>query len=66
MHITFDEELKPEKFIEHTGSLYRWSVNHGCRFFVLAHDQTAAAEKAIYKSYMRVLERHFYKLELTQ
>jgi hypothetical protein len=62
--IVFGELLKSRKFLRSSRSLFRWSVENDCRFFVRAFDLTLANEKAIYKSELRVLEQIFYKYEV--
>lgn len=47
-----------------TEPLFRWSVDHQCRFVVRAFDSTGPTEKAIFKRHMRVLEQRFYKFEV--
>jgi hypothetical protein len=59
----FGEELTPGYFLAMTQPLYRWSVDHQCRFVVRAFDTTGPSEKTIYKRHMQVLEQRFYKYE---
>ena len=53
--------ISDRSFLDGTRVLYRWSVERECRFYVNIYDATAAAEKAIYKERLDVVERHFYK-----
>ena len=62
-HFSLGDELTPNRFLTMTEALFRWSVDHDCRFVVRAFDSTGSAEKAIYKRHMRVLEQRFYKYE---
>lgn len=61
--LRFDTELLPDRFLAMTESLFRWSVDHECRFVVRTFDTTGPTEKASYKRHMRVLEQRFYKYE---
>ncbi|MCE2557570.1 MAG: hypothetical protein J4F98_02850, partial [Acidobacteria bacterium] len=49
------------QFLRQTRSVYEWSVERSCRFFVRAFDLTATDQKDIYKRRMRALESRFYK-----
>ena len=62
--ISFDQELNREAFRTQTSPIAQWSIKHQCRFFVLAHDLTRPEEKQVYKTMLRTLEEHFYKLEI--
>ncbi len=53
--------LPPEEFLRLTAPLYRWSVDHGCRFFVRVYDATGADQKVRFKSLLATVEAHFYK-----
>jgi len=53
--------LTESQFLRQTRSVYEWSVERGCRFFVRAFDLVAADRKDLYKRRMRVLESRFYK-----
>lgn len=53
--------LSPGRFLAQTRSVYRWSVDNDCRFFVRAFDMTGPNEKELYKVRMETLEGHFYK-----
>ena len=59
-----EQRLDAETFLARFAPLYAWSVEHECRFFVRAFDETGPTEKAIYKRQMRVLEARFYKYEV--
>ena len=53
--------LTETQFLRQTRSVYEWSVERKCRFFVRAFDLVAADRKDLYKRRMRVLESRFYK-----
>jgi hypothetical protein len=57
-----DEELSEGEFLRRTEALYRYSETLNCRFFVVVYDGTGAQEKPLYKSELRAVEGHFYKL----
>ena len=61
--IHFDKSLSPRDFLAQTRPLAQWSIQHNCRFFVKAKDETPANQKNTYKAMLRTLESHFYKLE---
>lgn len=61
--IIFDQEIGQNAFRLQTAALAQWSIQHGCRFFVIAKDSTQGDEKDIYKTMSRTLEEHFYKFE---
>ena len=56
-----DRTLTVEEFLAQTRSVYEWSVQRDCRFFVRAFDLTGANQKELYKTRMRTLESRFYK-----
>ena len=62
--ITTGHLIDVTTFLAQFEPLYTWSVQHECRFFVRAFDQTGPTEKEIYKRQMRVLESRFYKYEV--
>lgn len=62
--VTTGQRIDAATFLEQFEPLYAWSVQHECRFFVRAFDQTGPTEKEIYKRQMRVLESRFYKYEV--
>jgi hypothetical protein len=64
--IAFDTPLSVDEFLASTKPMFDWSVERACRFVVLVADQTGAAEKTIYKTRLRTVERHFYKHEPLQ
>jgi hypothetical protein len=57
-------EISNARFLAMTKKMFEWSVAHNCRFYVLVYDATAEHEKAIYKARLKVVEGHFYKLEV--
>jgi len=59
--VLFNTEIKPEQFLAGTNLIYKWSVDHKCRFFVKVFDRTRPDEKAIYKRHLQAVEGHFYK-----
>jgi hypothetical protein len=61
--IHFERNLSSRDFLAQTRSLAQWSIQHNCRFFVKAKDETPANQKNTYKALLRTLESHFYKLE---
>ena len=62
--ITLDKEVSREVFRSETSPIAQWSIKHQHRFFVLSHDVTRPEEKQVYKTMLRTLEEHFYKLEI--
>lgn len=56
--------LSETEFLDGVLDLYGWSVEHECRFFVNVYDETGQS-KDIFKQRLSVLERRFYKRELT-
>jgi len=62
--IVSNTELTPKRFLDITEPLFKWSIEHECRFVVRVFDETGAAEKATYKHLMRILEQRFYKYEV--
>ena len=56
--------LNETEFLDVVLPLYGWSVQHECRFFVNVYDETGQS-KDIFKQRLNVLERRFYKRELT-
>lgn len=61
--IHFERNLSARDFLAQTRPLAQWSIQHNCRFFVIAKDKTPADQKNTYKAMLRTLESHFYKLE---
>lgn len=57
-----NEEISEEEFLRRTDALYRYSQTLNCRFFVIVYDETGNQEKPLYKSELRTVEGHFYKL----
>ncbi|MGH6896501.1 MAG: hypothetical protein ACREJ5_08125 [Geminicoccaceae bacterium] len=62
--ITTGRLIDATTFLAQFDPLFTWSVQHECRFFVRAFDQTGPTEKEIFKRQMRVLEARFYKYEV--
>jgi len=56
------EVLSQSEFVRRTYPLYERSKQLNCRFFVVIYDGTGPTEKEIYKSLLRTVEGHFYKL----
>ena len=56
--------LDEMEFLDEILPLYGWSVENECRFFVNVYDETGQS-KDIFKQRLSVLERRFYKRELT-
>lgn len=61
--IEFGPELSMTEFLNQTRPLFDWSKDKGCRFYVKILDQTAAAEKSVYKQRLRTVGQHFYHFE---
>lgn len=59
---SFDREISDDDFDDESGSLYSWSKQHGCRFFVRVFDDTGNDQKEIYKQRLNTVEEHFYKI----
>lgn len=57
-----DETLTQSEFLRRTEALFHYSQTLNCRFFVVVYDATARQEKPLYKSELRAVEGHFYKL----
>jgi hypothetical protein len=57
-----EEEMTEGEFLRRTEALYRYSQTLNCRFFVVVYDATGELEKPLYKSELRTVEGHFYKL----
>lgn len=60
--IHFDQNLSQQDFLAQTSPLYQWSKQNNCRFFVIAKDDTPSDQKNTYKTMLRSIESHFYKL----
>jgi len=60
------EEISEAEFMRRTDALYRYSQTLNCRFFVIVYDETGSQEKPLYKSELRTVEGHFYKLLSTE
>ena len=60
------EEISEAEFLRRTDALYRYSQTLNCRFFVIVYDETGSQEKPLYKSELRTVEGHFYKLLSTE
>jgi len=56
--------LSREDFLEQTRSVFEWSREAECRFFVRIYDTIDSTEKDTYKSQLRTVEMHFYKYEV--
>jgi len=59
--LTFDKQINDDDFEDETSSLYSWSKEHGCRFFVRVFDETGNEQKETYKRRLNAVEGHFYK-----
>lgn len=51
----------PGEFLSLTKTLFDWSRQQECRFYVVVYDATAVHEKDRYKELMQTVEGHFYK-----
>lgn len=58
------QTISETEFLDGVLPLYGWSVENECRFFVNVYDETGQS-KDIFKQRLSVLERRFYKRELT-
>jgi hypothetical protein len=57
-----EEELSGAELLRRTEALYQYSQTLSCRFFVIVYDGTGTQEKPLYKSELKAVEGHFYKL----
>lgn len=60
------QKLSMASFLEWTEDLYAYSLERECRFYVRVYDSTSAEEKELFKQLLFGVERHFYKLMLSQ
>ena len=61
------EVLSEHTFLSRTEALFRYGQDNKnqCRFYVKVYDGTGDTQKGLYKSHMKAVEGHFYKLEMT-
>lgn len=59
--IQFGHAISEGVFLATMEPLLQWSDKHQCRFFVRTYDETALAEKELFKQRLRTLEQRFYK-----
>lgn len=62
--IVFDQPVTRTAFRDQTSAIAEWSRANNCRFFVEVRDLTGDRDKDLYKSMLRAVEEHFYKLEV--